>query len=251
MGRVDDHVSGGHRRVPVGGAEVGSGVVGHGSGRNVDRPVPQQGRRRVRPVSASVHPYRTADGTGHANGPLEPGQSGCCSPAGQGRQGQRTTGADLGPLDLQEGESGPQRHDQAFVARICHQEIGAVSEDQDGYIDSHQRRGHGHQGGLVRDFDGHCRRPAHPVGGPTAQRCITFGCRAEAPVQHVEIVGAAHVGPRSRPSTGTASPRVAGPPAPISSSGSEVRSPAPRVKQRSPGPSSPETAAARSTRPGT
>src|SRR5438270_9718894 len=65
---------------------------------------PREGRGDVGPVATGIHAHAAADGTRHADGPLEPREAGGRGLAGEDRQGGRAAGARRRTLDVDGGE---------------------------------------------------------------------------------------------------------------------------------------------------
>ncbi len=207
--------------------------------RHVHPAVASERGGRVRTVASGVHPDGPAHRTGDPDRPLQTVQSGRGRATGEHRKAQGGTGHHLGPLDGERLERRSQFHHQAVEPPIGHQQIGAPPDDQDGHVHTGQGPGHLEEGFLPLRLDVEGSRTTHPVGGERAEGMVLVGRPAEPSPQGGEIGGKdAH---RPTHQLGSA----------ISSSGREVRSPAPSVQHRSPGWRMAATAWHRSDRPAT
>src|SRR5690606_1976530 len=182
---------------------------------------PAQGGGHVRAVAAGVHPHGSTDRAGDPHGPLEAGEPG--GRRAPGDDGQRGCGAgsDGGAVDLDVEEAAGERDRQPGEAVVVDEQVGALAHHE--HVDAGLAHGAGHRGHVVvvRDRGEQRRRAPHPVGGAGPEWLVPPGPLAEQLGGPLDDLAGAH---RSGP-----------PSAASRRSGSSVRSPAPRVRQTSPG----------------
>ncbi len=140
-------------------------------------------------VAARVHANPAADGTGHADGPLQAGQSGLDRLASQSGQRHRSTSPDHRALDVHRTEAGRiEQHADPREASVGHQEVGSPSDHQHRQPGGpHSRLDHG-QIVLARHRDHDRGRTPHPVGGQGSERSIEDDPLAE---RHQQLRGRA------------------------------------------------------------
>ena len=139
---------------------------------------PAQRRRHVGAVATGVHAYRTADGAGYADGPLETGQPGGDGPAGHDGKAGCGTGDHHGPLDLDAGELLTERHRETGEAGIGDEEVGPAADHQDRYALT--RRPHDHiELDPIDVLDQQRCRASDAIGGEHPQRRIALRPRAQ------------------------------------------------------------------------
>ena len=93
---------------------------------------PHQARGHVRAVPTGVHPHRPTDRTGHADGPLEPGEAGRGSTAGHDRKtAQRHRRAPRVPVDVDVGEPLAERDRETAESRVGDQQVRTLADQQD------------------------------------------------------------------------------------------------------------------------
>ena len=216
---------------------VGAAVVGE----EVDPGVADETRRHVRSVTTRVHAHRTADRAGHTHRPRQSRPPGVGRTPRQHRQGERCArphdrdpgrrsaraAPACGRRQLQSGEAGAEMQHQPVEARVRHQQVGAPPDDEgpnasvprvrplEGFA---QRLPDDAQVVGTLDLDVERGGPAHSVRGERAEWPHQRRPVAERVRQRSQrLARRHHSGDSSR------------------SSGSVVRSPAPRVRQRSPG----------------
>ncbi len=189
------------------------------------------------PWPPCVHPDRAADRAGDADRPLEPVQSGRRGAPREDRKGQRTAGTYLGPLDLEPLEGRAEGDREAGEPGVGDEEVRALPDNEDRDVQAVEGPADGEEVLVVPGLDEEGRRPSDPIGGHRAERLGEPGAGAERPFERRQLLS------RGSPA------HHAG--AAISSSGNEVRSPAPSVQQRSPGSSSAPTRRTSSLRPAT
>ena len=224
------HVLGGERRVAVAEDQTRRRrLLGRGP-TQVDPSEGDESGRRVRAMTAGVHADRASDRAGHADCPLETAEAGSRRPAGEHGQAHGRTGDHLGPPDGDLLEPGTEGDGQPGEAAVGDEQVGAAPEDEHGHGRAGPTvgAGHGQKLVLVRGFGHEASDTPHPVGGAGAERLVAGGETAEGPGESVERR-------RRRPHCRHPSSSAR------SSSGIEVRSPAPKVRQRSPGWSSSDT----------
>ncbi len=187
------------------------------------------------PWPPGVHAHGTADRPRDADRPREPAPSGVGHPSGQHGQCHRRSrphdavaAAVATFREVDRGEPRAEMQHDPVEPVVRHQQVGAAAQDE------HRWRGRGrrvrrvlaegrpHRVEVTRsvDLDIERRRAADPVGGQRPQRLVPRGTTPQRLGQGVQVARRHHRGDSS------------------SSSGSLVRSPAPSVRQRSPGRSS-------------
>ena len=233
------HVGGGHVGVPVAEPEPlgGPRPPDRRSGRP---PVGNQGGGRVRAVAPGVHrPPRPPPSPGTPTAHSSPVSPAADRAAGQHRKADRAPARTVRPAIDRSSNPGPSETTKPGEAGVGHQQVGAPPDAP--APEPAGRRGARPPPPARASSSGSTKRaagPPDPVGGEGAEGMVAADPGARAPAQRGQVVGAgAH---RLAHQLGSA----------ISSSGREVRSPAPRVRQRSPGLEEAATVRRSSARPG-
>ena len=185
-----------------------------------------------------VHPDGAAHRAGHPDRPLQAVEPGRHGAPGQHREADRGPGPDPVAVDGQRLEPGPEGDDQTGEAGVGHQHVRAPPEHHHRDLEPVESPGHRHQVILVAGFEVERRGAAHPVGGERPEGMVPSGPVPEGPLEPGQVAGQRRHRSAHQPGSD------------ISSSGSEVRSPAPSVQQRSPADSTSPTARPRSIRLG-
>jgi hypothetical protein len=185
---------------------------------------------RVRTVTAGVHPHRATDGAGHTDGPFEAGETRGRTAAGRDGQARGPADAQLGARDPDELERTAEHDGDPAETAVGHEQIRAVADDE--HVDTRQRDDARDLIEVIGFLARHEQigRAADAVGRQRPD--VAIGFERQRVRRHRErATRAGHrVGIRHR---ATAECRAAS--NGCNSSGSNVRSPAPSVRQRSPG----------------
>ena len=239
------HLVRGDSAGPIAEPEIGGRRGEGGAQAEVDDLGLVQHRGRVGAVAARVHAHRPAHRPGHPHRPLEPGQPLGHGPAGQLGQRGPSPGPHRRPGHAETGQVALEGQGQAAEPGVGHQQVGAPAQHQHRRLQAGGAGGDQVERGPVAHRDEEAGRAADPVGGAGAQRvAAAHRGRQRRPGQALLEVG--HRG-RCLVVRRLGRPRVWGdgghggaPPSPawsrsMTASGTPVRSPAPRVRQRSPG----------------
>ena len=209
----------------------------------------------VGPVAAGVHAHAAADRSGDTDRPLQPGQPGLDALTGQGGQGHGTTGRHHRAIHVHCAEPGGVEHDcDPGEPGVGDEQVGAPPDDQQRQPRLRHRRPDGQQvlgsGGGHHDGGG----AADPVGGegsdrPAGDHPVAQGVQDRQGGRHRVAVGDGP-GAAVRSLTGSLTVTASAWSRPTKRSGRRVRSPAPRVRHRSPGRRMARSAVSASVRPG-
>ncbi len=235
------HVGRGERRDAVPGRQRAHPRLAERSGAEVEPPVAGERGDGVRTVPTGVHPDRPSDRARNADRPFEAAQARRRRPPGQHGEAHRRSGHHVGAVDRQLVEPTAKRHDETREPAVRHQQVRTAPQDQHGDVPVGESRGDRGQLRLVHRLDVDGGRAPDPIGRERPQRVVASGQAPERPCHRVQVLE--YRSPRrrlTRHHVGSA----------MSSSGSDVRSPAPNVQQRSPGRSRSESVRRSSARVG-